>query len=93
MSTKSMDQIQVRIDTKTKQEARKILEKVGLDISSAVKIFFRQIINTRSFPCEIRDENGFRPHKAKELRKAIIEAEASTKSFSTPQDLIKDLLS
>jgi DNA-damage-inducible protein J len=93
MSTQSMGQIQVRIDNKTKQQAKKVLEKIGLDLSSAIKLHLKQIINTGTLPYEIRDENGFIPQKAQELREAIVEAKTSSKSFSNPDDLIKDILS
>lgn len=91
MSTKNMDQIQVRIDSKTKNEARKILEGLGLDISTAVKMMCKQIIFTKSLPYEIRDEHGFTPKKAQELREAIIEAKNSTKAFTSVNELMKDI--
>ena len=85
-------QIQIRIDNKTKKEAKKILDDLGMDMSSAVKIFFRQIINTKNFPCELRDENGFTLREAKDLRESVISAERSNKSFRRGSDLIKDAL-
>ena len=91
--SKANDQIQVRIDSKTKKEAQKILEKLGLDISSAVKMLFKQIINTGGLPYEIKDENGFTFKKSQELKQAIIEAKTSAKSFKSANDLIKDILS
>ena len=88
-----MDQIQVRIDLKTKQQAKKILEGLGLDISTAVKMLFKQIINSGTIPYEIRDTNGFTLKKSQELRQAIVEAKSSQKVFKSPQGLIKDALS
>jgi hypothetical protein len=41
----------------------------------------------------MRDENGFTPEKARELREADKEARESKKSFNNPDDLIKFLLS
>jgi addiction module RelB/DinJ family antitoxin len=40
MINKNNEQIQVRIDTKTKKEAKQILDSLGLDMSSAIKLFF-----------------------------------------------------
>lgn len=88
--------IQVRIDLKTKRDVQKILEQIGLDVSTAVKVLFKQIQNTGGFPLEIRDVNGFRSHKAEELREAIKEADNNicrSKTFSSSKDLIEDLLS
>ncbi len=85
-----MTQVQVRIDKKTKNEAKKVLEDIGLDISSAVKILFKQIVRTGSLPIEIRDVNGFRPHKAVELREAIAEAKKG-KEYTSVDELMKEL--
>ena len=92
MISKNNEQIQIRIDSKTKNEAKKILDSLGMDMSSAVKIFFRQIINTKNFPCELRDENGFTLKNADFLRESIESAKGSNKSFKTGSDLIKDAL-
>ncbi|MDD5639552.1 MAG: type II toxin-antitoxin system RelB/DinJ family antitoxin [Candidatus Pacebacteria bacterium] len=89
---KNCEQIQIRIDSKTKNDAKKILEGLGLDMSSAVKIFLRQVINTKNFPCEIRDENGFTLQSAEALRKSISEGAVSRKSFKNGSELIKDAL-
>ncbi|MFH1233445.1 MAG: type II toxin-antitoxin system RelB/DinJ family antitoxin [Patescibacteria group bacterium] len=92
MITKNNEQIQIRIDAKTKTEVKKILDQMGLDISSAVKLFFHQVINARNFPCELRDVNGFTLRNAEILRKSIIDAENSEKSFNKGSALIKDAL-
>jgi DNA-damage-inducible protein J len=85
------EQIQVRIDSKTKNEAKKILDDLGMDISSAIKIFLHQIINTKNFPCELRDENGFTLRNSEILRESIVSAKNS-KSFNRGLDLINDAL-
>lgn len=92
MITKNSGQLQIRIDSKTKNEAKKILDSLGMDMSSAVKIFFRQIINTKNFPCELRDENGFTLRNAEILRKSVVSARNSSKSFTKGSALIKDAL-
>jgi DNA-damage-inducible protein J len=92
MISGATEQIQIRIDSKTKNEARKILDNLGMDMSSAIKMFLRQVINTKNFPCELRDENGFTLKNAGILRESIAEAEKSNKSFNKGSDLIKDVL-
>ena len=92
MITKNNEQIQIRIDAKTKNEAKKVLDSLGMDMSSAIKIFFRQIINAKNFPCELRDKNGFTLRKAEILRESIAEAKKIGKSFKTGTALIKDAL-
>lgn len=93
MPQKTDGQIQIRIDAATKRKTQKILENIGLDISSAVRLFFKQIINTGALPLETRDENGFTLKKSLELKEAIVDAGTAKESYKKPGDLIKSLLS
>ena len=86
------EQLQIRIDAKTKREAKKVFDSLGMDMSSAIKIFFRQAINAKNFPCELRDENGLTLSNAETLRQAIVDAKNSDKSFKTGSALIADAL-
>ncbi len=92
MKPKNKEQLQIRIDAKTKKEAKAILDKLGMDMSSAVKLFFRQVINAKNIPFELRGENGLTLRNAEILRKSIIDAESSSKSFKSGKELIKDAL-
>lgn len=92
MVIKNNEQLQIRIDSKTKNEAKKVLDGLGMDMSSAVKIFFRQIIITKNFPCEIRDENGFTLKNADVLRESVVSAKNSSQTFKKGSALIKDIL-
>jgi len=89
---KNSEQLQIRIDHKTKKEAKHILDQLGLDMSSAVKMFFKQIINSKNIPFELRDENGLTLKKAEILRESIVDSKNSSKSFKTGSSLIKDAL-
>ena len=42
--------IHVRIDDDTKKQAQQILSDMGLYISTAVKMFIKQVVLNRSFP-------------------------------------------
>lgn len=92
MNAKNNEQIQIRIDAKTKNEVKKIFDSLGMDMSSAVKLFFRQTINVRNIPFELRDENGFTLHNAQILRESIAEAKNIKKTFRTGSALIRDAL-
>jgi len=92
MIVKNKEQIQIRIDSATKKEAKKVLDSLGMDMSSAIKIFFRQMIITKNFPCELRGENGFTLRNAEILRESIFSAKNSDKSFNKGSALIKDAL-
>ncbi|MDD2260570.1 MAG: type II toxin-antitoxin system RelB/DinJ family antitoxin [Acholeplasmataceae bacterium] len=92
MIAKNSEQIQIRVDAKTKQETMKILDGLGIDMSSAVRLFFRQIINAKNIPFELRGENGLTLRGAEILRESIISAKSSKKSFVSGANLIKDAL-
>ena len=92
MIIKNSEQLQIRIDAKTKKEAKKILDGLGLDMSSAVKIFFRQVINAKNLPFELRDENGLTLKAAEILRESIASAKNSSKKFKRGAALIGDAL-
>jgi len=92
MATKNNEQIQIRIDAETKKETKKILDSLGIDMSSAIKLFFRQIINARNLPFELRDENGLTLHNAELLRESIISSRNSAKTFKNGAALLKDAL-
>jgi DNA-damage-inducible protein J len=53
-----MTQIQIRIDEKTKKSVQDILEELGLDMSSAIKIYLKQIVIQKGIPLHIVTENG-----------------------------------
>ncbi len=92
MKINNKEQLQIRIDAKTKKEAKAILDSLGMDMSTAVKLFFRQIINAKNIPFELRGENGLTLRNAEILRESIIDAESNKKSFKSGKELINDAL-
>lgn len=92
MTTKNNEQIQIRVDAITKREVKKIFDKLGMDMSSAIKLFFRQTINAQNLPFELRGENGLTLRGAELLRESIISAKNNPKSFKTGSSLLKDAL-
>ena len=45
--------LQTRVDTKTKQEAEGLFESLGLDMTTAIRLFLRQAINQQKIPFDI----------------------------------------
>lgn len=45
-----MATVNVRIEEKVKAQAAKTLEKIGLDMSSAINVFLRQVITEGGLP-------------------------------------------
>ncbi len=89
MSTQ--ETIQIRIDAKTKQAARKTLEGLGLDMSSAVKLFLVNVINSQSIPLDLKTENGFTLAQEQALLADIEDSKVNGKRFATVEALMKDL--
>jgi addiction module RelB/DinJ family antitoxin len=52
-----MTTVQFRIDEETKNAVKQILDKLGLDMSSALKMYLNQIIITKGIPFRPSIEN------------------------------------
>jgi len=83
--------IQIRIDTKTKREARKTLNELGLDMSSAVKLFLLNVIHRQGIPIDLRTENGFTLAQEQALIAETEEAKQSGRQYATVDALMSDL--
>lgn len=90
--TKNNTQIQVRIDAKTKREVKMVLEEIGMDVSTAVNILFKQIAKTGYFPIELRTINGFTPEQEREMIRETEEAIKHGKSYATIEEAHRDIL-
>ena len=49
--------VQVKIDAETKTDVTKIYESLGLDLPTAVRIFFKKSIAVGGLPCELRNDS------------------------------------
>ncbi len=81
--------IQIRMDKKTKEKAAKILANMGMTMSSAVQLYFNQIIKEEALP--------FRPGRSpKEIReewdREAKEALKSGKRYSSAEEMHRDIL-
>ena len=82
-----MTTLNIRIDEKTKSSAFKVLSKVGLDMSSAIKVFLSQVIIEGGLP--------FTPTtNAKEIRarwdREVARAKKSKKTFKTGKEAVSN---
>lgn len=89
---KSQSTIQIRVDNKIKREAKKTLEEMGLDMSSAVKLFLNNVIIEQKIPFEIRTKNGFTPKQEKEMIREAEEALKYGKRYDSAGELMDDIL-
>lgn len=69
-----MSNIQIRINEKEKREAKKIFEKIGLDMSSAIKLFIRQATLRKGLPFLLITENGLTLEEEAEIIEVASEA-------------------
>lgn len=70
-----MATIQLRIDNATKKSAKNILDKLGIDMTSAIKIYLKQIVINEGIPFKLLTENGLTIQEENEIIKAAKEAE------------------
>lgn len=49
----------LRIDNELKQQCDEVFAELGLTMSSAMTIFLKQVVRTRSIPFEISANNGW----------------------------------
>ena len=73
-------QINVVVDTKTKNEAASILDDLGLSMSTAINIYLKQIIKNHGIPFQIKTKQQFIEENEitdEEILKKIREAEES----------------
>lgn len=53
--------INIRIDRTTKERAKSVFKKLGLEMTSTIKQFLDHVMKTRSVPFKARTVNGFTP--------------------------------
>lgn len=69
-----MTTIQIRIDEKTKKGAKKVFDKLGIDLSTGIKMYLKQVTLRKGLPFLALTENGFTPEEEQEIIKAAEEA-------------------
>lgn len=84
--------LQTRVDTKTKLEAESLFNSLGLDITTAIRLFLRQSINQQRIPFDIVPPKY---NFSEETLAAIDEArriskDSSVKSYSSAKELFED---
>ncbi len=89
-----MANLNIRMDENLKTEAEKVLSRLGLTASEAVRIFFSQIRNTQSIPFELKlyDEPGPAAVRAVAEAEEDIKAGRISGAYHNSDDLMKALL-
>ncbi len=80
-------EIRVLLEPSLKKKSRKILDEIGMSESEAVRIFFRNLVNRKEFPIELKVPN-------EETIKAMEDVDKGnySKGYSDVDEMFKDLL-
>lgn len=54
--------VQARLPEKLKRDVERILESMGVDLSTAIRIFFKKIAKTRTFPFSLTSDDEDRAY-------------------------------
>ena len=86
--------IQVRVDAKLKKQADQVLDDIGLDIPTAIRLFLRKVVVSKSIPFELKSskftENGFTEEFENEVLKTS-EEKGQIGPFGSAESAIKAL--
>ena len=88
-----MANINVRINDDVKKNAEEVFAKLGLTPTTAISLFYNQVIRTNSIPFELKADT---PNKvtlsAIEEVEKMDKGEIESKTFSSVDELMEDLL-
>ena len=84
--------LQTRVDTEMKSEAEALFESLGLDITTAIRLFLRQSINQQRIPFDIvPPKYNFTEETLSAIEEARrISKDPTVKSYSSSKDLFED---
>lgn len=86
-----MTTIQIRIDEKTKAGAKRVFKKMGLDVSTGIKLYLARVAQDESVPFVLRTENGYTPEQEKQLIRETKWAEKHGKRYTSIDELMGDV--
>ena len=76
----------IRTDSDIKEQVQQIFEELGIDMSTAVNIFFRQVMRKNGLPFEVVTGGG------NEVTTAAIEAAENGEDMYGPYDSVEALM-
>ena len=89
----TMNTISARIDSKLKTQAESLFDQLGMNMSTAITVFLKQVVRLRKIPFEIaldapNDETVAAMTEANE----IASGKRKVKSYKNAKAMIKDIL-
>lgn len=78
--------IRARTDSQLKSQVERIFEELGLNATSAINLFYKQVLLTRGLPFKVRAPNAL-------TRKAMVNAKSgkTLKGFKNVKGLLRSL--
>ena len=89
--------LEVTLDPTLKKKATKVLDGLGLDLDSAVRVFLKKVVATHSIPFALAEEPEAYRFSAKETKEILAAKRESKKAahlhgpFTTAESLITHL--
>ena len=85
----------IRIDEDVKRDAETLFNKIGMNMSTAINIFFRQSIRNQKIPFELMpyDDDYYTNERMKRILHSVEQAEKSeiiTKTFAELETMAND---
>ena len=89
----SMSTVNARVETATKDEANEIFENLGLNMTTAVNMFLKQVVNRRAIPFEIAEQPSYNAKTLASIEEArlIAEGKIPAKGYTNPEELWSSL--
>lgn len=85
---KKTAEVRSRIEPSLKEQSAEVLASLGLDMSDAIRLFLRQVVEVHGLPFEVRKPNKKTVAAMLEARKI---AKAHKARFSSAEDLFDEL--
>ena len=83
----SMLTINIRIDADLKNKSEMILEDMGLNMTTAFKIFLKEVIRSHSIPFQIKSDVFYSESNQKALAESIKQFESGNTVVKTMDEL------
>lgn len=80
-----MAQINLRIDDELKEESKEILDSLGIDLTTGIKIFLTKVVREKGIPFEMTVRKDNLAQALEEMRNGEYQA------FGSVEELMKDL--
>lgn len=81
----------IRIDSNTKQAATELLNELGLDLSSAVNIFLKQVVLQGGLPFQVKYPQ-YKPEVLAAMEEAeVLSKNPNTKKYSSFSEALEDM--